>query len=311
MNLRSIDLSNDSVALERLISDIEEHDLHPALGERKVFDLVDPRTEAQSASCGLVAADDHGIFAYLPLVEEEKGGLWTLETVVHPDHRRPSVLDALLKEATRAVIARGGEGIRLWGYVPEVLQAAERSGFRSERELFHMRAPLPLTDAPRIPPGIRIRGFQEGIDDRKWLEGNNQVFFGHPENGNWELADLDRRRRRPWFSSEGFRMAWDGEVLAGFCWTKTPSPRAGEIYVIGVLPDYQGMGLGRALLLEGIGYMYTHQHARACVLYVDAANSPALRMYRSMGFRHHHTDRSLLLFPKGKYSTDASGYPCS
>ena len=88
------------------------------------------------------------------------------------------------------------------------------------------------------------------------MDANNRVFSGHPENGNWRLADLDRRRRLPWFSAEGFRMAWDGAALAGFCWTKTPSRRAGEIYVIGVLPEYQGMGLGKALLLEGAGHMH-------------------------------------------------------
>ena len=296
LNLHSVDPHRDRAALERLISDIEKHDLHPALGERKHLFLIDPPAGAGGPLPGMVARDGSGVFAYLAVVEEDTG-VWTVETVVHPERRTVEVLDALLSEATETALARGGEGVRLWAYIPEAVQAAERAGFRLERELYHMRAPLPLAASPRLPPGIEVRGFREGVDERVWLDANNRVFSGHPENGNWEPADLNRRRRLPWFSAEGFRMAWDGPELAGFCWTKTPSPRAGEIYVIGVLPDYQGMGLGKALLLEAAGHMHAHQGARHCVLYVDAVNAPAREMYLSMGFRRHHTDRSYLLRP--------------
>ena len=243
----------------------------------------------------------------VPALVEEEGGWWTVETVVHPERRTASVLDTLLEKAADTVLSRGGRGLRLWVYVPEAVEAAERAGFELERELYHMRAPLPLAAPPRFPPGVEVAGFREGVDETTWLEANNRVFHGHPENGNWELEDLDRRRRLPWFSPEGLRMAWEGETLAGFCWTKTPSARAGEIYVIGVLPEYQGMGLGRALLLEGAGHMHTRRRARSCVLYVDAANAPALNMYRSMGFGHHHTDRSYLLRPGGNTAPVRSG----
>ena len=293
LNLRNADLPNDLVGLESLIAHIENHDLHPALGERKYFHVVDHLLKTDSISPGLVAEDDAGIIAYLAFMEEN-GGLWTVETAVHPSHRTDVHLNRFLDAVCREAKDRGGCRIRLWAYTPEVMQAAQRTGFRLERELHHMRAPLPLAETPQFPPGMEIRGFRSGVDEEAWLEGNNRIFSGHPENGNWEMADLDRRRRRSWFSSEGLRMAWDGEELAGFCWTKVPFPRAGEIYVIGVLPGYQGRGLGKSLLLEGIRYMHSYQQARACVLYVEASNVLALNMYRSMGFEHHHTDRSYL-----------------
>ena len=275
-----------------MIADIEEHDRHPALGERKRFSLVEPFA-TDSGSPGLVAEDDAGLLAYLAFMEE-RDGYWTVELAVRPDYRRRSVLQGLLQWVDRQLRTRRATGIRLWAYVPEVAEAAERSGFRLERELHNLRAPLPLAEFPRFASGIEVRGFREGVDEDVWLKGNNLVFAGHPENGDWGIADLDRRRRRSWFSSEGLRMAWDGKVLAGFCWTKVPSPQAGEIYVIGVLPGYQGMGLGKALLLEGISHMHTFHHARACVLYVDGANLPAMNLYKSMGFGLHHTDHSYL-----------------
>ena len=102
-------------------------------------------------------------------------------------------------------------------------------------------------------------------------------------------------------------MAWDGDTLAGFCWTKVPCSRSGEIYVIGVLPEYQGLGLGKALLLEGTRHMHSQDQARVCVLYVDAANAPAMNMYRAMGFGPHHTDRCYLLRPGNSAGTDSEG----
>ncbi|MCQ3804788.1 MAG: mycothiol synthase [bacterium] len=294
MNLRSVDLRTDLDSLHRLIAEIEEYDLHPALSERKHFQLVEPPFDSGAASSGLLAEGDHGLVSYLAFMEED-GGLWTVETAVHPDYRTASVLEALIQGVHSEVKRRGGVAIRLWAYNPDVVKAVERAGFALERELHHLRATLPVAESARFPSGIVVRGFREGIDEDAWLEGNNRVFCGHPENGNWGMEDLDRRRRRPWWSPQGLRMAWDGEALAGFCWTKAPSPRAGEIYVIGVVPGYQSMGLGKALLLEGISHMYAYHHAKACVLYVDAGNAPAVNMYRSLGFRHHHSDHSYLL----------------
>lgn len=294
LNLRWVDLPRDLNAVEALVARIEEHDGHPAMGERKYFHVVDPPSDADHSRPGLVAEDREGrVVAYLAMLEEHSR-LWTVEAAVSPGYRSDLHLSELLAGAGRAVGDRGGRSIRLWAYIPELTKAAEAGGFTLERELHHMRVPLPLAEQPRFPPEIVVRGFREGMDEMAWLEGNNLAFAGHPENGDWGLADLDRRRRRPWFSSEGLRMAWDGEKLAGFCWTKVPSSRAGEIYVIAVLPGYQGRRLGKALLLEGIRHMHDSDNALACVLYVDAANLPAVNMYRSMGFRHHHTDRSYL-----------------
>lgn len=306
MGLRTVDRLTDSAALLRFIAEVEQHDLHPALGERKHLYLVDPLDHAGSEPPGLVVEEDSRLLAYLAFMEEGQG-LWTVEAVVHPEHRREGFLDDLLGSACQQVQARGGADVRLWAYIAEVKEAAERAGFKLERALYNLRAPLPLAVAPRFADGIVVRGFREGVDEDAWLDGNNRVFSGHPENGNWGIADLDRRRRRSWFSSEGLRLAWEGEDLAGFCWTKVPSPRAGEIYVIGVLPGYQGMGLGKALLLEGIRYMDAIHGARACVLYVDSGNTPAMNMYRSIGFSHHHTDHSYVLPLQGSPHPVAAG----
>ena len=219
----------------------------------------------------------------------------SVEVVVHPDYYETDVARQLLWEA-RSVLARAGGGLLyLWVHRVEDAETtlARRLGFTVQRELAFMQRDLDVPpDEPALPPGVELRAYRPDLDDDELLRVNNAAFQDHPENGGWDLAELADRRKRDWFDPEGLLMAWRGSELVGFHWTKwhghdsdeVPAHEpVGEVYVLAVAPEAQGLGLGRVLLDAGL----RHLHERGCrlaVLYVDTASTPALRLYQRNGF---------------------------
>lgn len=221
------------------------------------------------------------------------------ELVIHPAHRGRGLGLAL----TRALRAEAGaRPLRLWahGELAAAAALARAAGFERVRALWTMRRPIqaPL-GIPVLPEGITVRTFQVGQDEDSWVAINRAAFAGHPEQGAWTRADLDLRKREPWFDPDGFFLAERGGRLMGFHWTKVHGSHPGapghgheaigEVYVVGVAPEERGTGLGRALTLIGLRYLRGRGLA-AVMLYVDEANTAAIRLYESLGFTHWDTD---------------------
>ena len=78
----------------------------------------------------------------------------------------------------------------------------------------------------------------------------------------------------------------DGQAVGfAFCLLERPAGQLeGWVHDLGVAPSERGLGLGRALLWEGIRAMRQRGAARV-LLGVDAANSRARRLYERTGFR--------------------------
>lgn len=221
------------------------------------------------------------------------------ELVIHPAHRGRGLGLAL----TRALRAEAGpRPLRLWahGDLAAAAALARAAGFERVRALWTMRRPLqaPL-GIPVLAEGITVRTFRVGQDEDSWLAINRAAFAGHPEQGAWTRADIDLRKREPWFDPDGFFLAEREGRLVGFHWTKVHGSHPGapghgheaigEVYVVGVAPEERGTGLGRALTLIGLRYLRGRGLA-AVMLYVDEANTAAIRLYESLGFTHWDTD---------------------
>lgn len=254
----------------------------------------------------LLQHDGYGtLVGYAQLDGSAAGEAPAAELVVDPSHRGRGhgrlLAEAVLKEA--------GGSVRAWahGGHPAARRLAEVLGLELFRELRQLRRPLPATagelDAelprPALPEGVTVRTFRPGADDQAWLRLNAAAFAHHPEQGAWTARDLEERLAEPWFDPAGFFLAWRegpaGESLVGFHWTKvhprTPGQeQLGEVYVLGVDPAEQGGGLGRALTSVGLRHLAADRGLRTVMLYVDADNPAALRVYERMGFTVHEVD---------------------
>jgi mycothiol synthase len=206
---------------------------------------------------------------------------------------------------------------------------AGREGYASVRELWSMRRSLRAETAPllavplpesivtesivpeslepegrlpevRLPSGFTARQFVVGQDEEAWLRVNARAFVDHPEQGRMTRLDLDRRIAQSWFDATGFILIEDVRgatpVLAASHWTKVvpagepqASPSEGEVYVVGVDPAYQGLGLGRAVTVLGLEHL-AERGLDEAVLYVDADNTAAVATYSRLGFSRFAVD---------------------
>ncbi|KIF68740.1 mycothiol acetyltransferase [Streptomyces sp. AcH 505] len=221
------------------------------------------------------------------------------ELVVHPGRRGRGHGRAL----GNALMAASGKRMRVWahGGKSAARHLAQVLGLTMFRELRQLRRPLsPLEIAePVWPAGVTVRTFVPGQDDAAWLAVNAAAFAHHPEQGGMTQRDLDDRKAEPWFDPKGFFLAeragsdsgTDGPAeLLGFHWTKVHAEeQLGEVYVVGIRPDAQGGGLGKALTAIGLRHLAAEGLPTA-MLYVDADNIAALTVYERLGFSTYEVD---------------------
>lgn len=216
------------------------------------------------------------------------GGTTEVDLVVEPAARG----NGLGAELADAVLSRFEGPISAWahGNHPAAAALAASRGFARVRDLWAMRRPLASVPEPRPIPDVAIRTFAVGHDEDAFLALNAAAFAHHPEQGSLARADLDERITEPWFDPAGFFLAErDGELL-GFHWTKVhPAPPVGEIYVLGVSPAAQGLGLGKVLALTGLSYLRS-RGLETVMLYVEADNAAAVGLYERIGFTHAPED---------------------
>jgi mycothiol synthase len=250
------------------------------------------RSESGEPVVATLVREGGTLVAYAQAVHTHRR--WEVELLVGGEAR-----DRLVEAGTAAlapvlggIAGAGGGPVHLWAHHATGAHGdlAEAVGLKWSRDLWQMRRPLPVAE----PFAIETRPFVVGQDEEAWVRVNNRAFAWHPEQSGWTVDELVRHESEDWFDPEGFLVhEWHGR-MAGFCWTKVHArhdPPLGEIYVVAVDPQAAGLGLGRKLTLAGLDHM-ARRGIEVGMLYVDATNEPAVRLYERLGFTVHHVDRA-------------------
>ncbi len=214
-----------------------------------------------------------------------------LSLAVRPTSRGRGAGGTLVEQA----LASYDGALQAWSHAdhPGAARLAERHGFERVRELWVMRRPAggplgPIT----LPEGVVIRGYRPK-DESELLRVNAAAFASHPEQGSMSADDLAERMGEPWFDPAGLLVAVDRGTMLGFHWTKQHSPALGEVYVVGVAPEAQGMGLGKALTRAGLDHL-AGRGVSEVELYVESDNAPAIAVYEGIGFTHDARDTHVM-----------------
>nr|WP_281275490.1 mycothiol synthase [Saccharothrix australiensis] len=269
----------------RLLEAAERVDGVAPVGEQVVLRL----RPGAPGSGHLLARDGGALVGYLHLdLFGDADGNRVAELAVHPDHRRQGIGTALVTAA-----AERAEPLRVWahGDHPGARALAAALGYRKVRELLRLRRALDdALPEPVLPEGVRLRAFVPGQDEAAVVYVNHRAFAWHPEQGAMSIEDVRQREEERWFDPAGFLLAVDAEDrLLGFHWTKAHTAELGEVYVVGVDPDAQGGGLGKALTLAGLAHL-RRTGSREVMLYVESDNAPALAVYTRLGFSRWDSD---------------------
>ncbi|GHG58712.1 mycothiol acetyltransferase [Sinomonas cellulolyticus] len=285
--------------VRELLEAAEESDGNPSLSEQTTVLMRSPETHNEEILTVAVHALDDTSGSSVPedlagvaAISFSPDGTGVAELAVHPNYRNQGV-GVRLVEAIRELRGSAGlKGLRAWshGNHEAAAELALDYGFVPERELWKMvLVHRPHADSPALPEGVSIRTFEPGRDEDAWLAANHAAFAHHPEQGQLRRSDLEARMAEDWFDPAGFFLAVDeDDRILGFHWTKVHPAHGehralGEVYVVGVVPEAQGNGLGRALTLHGIDYLHS-LGLGTVMLYTDADNLPAVAMYRRLGF---------------------------
>ena len=247
------------------------------------------------------------------LWEDEQGRLlgfaiaqlpWlTVDYVVHPAARAAGLEETLLAWALERWPRAMAEQKLSYSLFLEVredqttrLALLERLGFvRDDWHTLHMSQSL----NGALPASGPLEGFTirplAGEDEVAAYVALHRAAFGSATmTVDWRARTLEAPQYIP--ALDLVAAAADGSLAAFcICWLSQRGhdengSNVGQVEPIGVRPDLQQRGLGRAILLEGLRRLRAHG-ATTALVDCDGENDPSRGLYESAGFRVANTVR--------------------
>jgi mycothiol synthase len=224
---------------------------------------------------------------------------------VVPAWRRRGLGRAMLHwtERRAAEVARvdGRTGTRALTAHPDADQAGavalyEHEGYRIVRYGFLMVRDLtdPIPDRP-LPEGVTLRPV-DAADHRAIWDADVEAFRDHPDRAEVTDSDFVRWFSMPELDTSLWRVAWDGDEVAGSVMTfvypednATLGQRRGWLEHVSVRRPWRRRGVASALIADALRGLRDRGLLEGA-LGVDAENpTGALGVYEALGFRRART----------------------
>jgi mycothiol synthase len=228
--------------------------------------------------------------------------------VVRPDWRRKGLGRALHRANIRRLreIAGGqqvpeGTSRRFDSWAMETQTGArallESEGFTVVRYFFEMLRPTldDITEFP-LPEGLEVRPVRPE-DHRAIWNADLEAFADHWGGQDGSEETFQRFFSGPDFEPELWRVAWDGNEVAGQCnnmvmreLNEQTGARRGLLAGVSVRRPWRGRGLARALVSQSL-IAFRDRGMTDAILGVDADNpTGALGVYEANGFVVHQRE---------------------
>jgi mycothiol synthase len=225
----------------------------------------------------------------------------TVDYVIHPEARAAGLEETVLAWALERwpqVMAEHKLGYSLFLEVredqTERIALLERLGIvRDDWHTLHMSQPL-RGALPAAQPleGFTIRPLAGEDEVAGYVALHRAAFDSTTMTVDWRARTLEAPQYIP--ALDLVAAEADGSLAAFcICWLSQRGhdengSNTGQIEPIGVRPDLQQRGLGRAILLEGLRRLQAHS-ATTAMIDSDGDNGPAHGLYESVGFRVANT----------------------
>ena len=167
----------------------------------------------------------------------------------------------------------------------------ERHGFAENWYLADMRRDLtlPIPEAP-LPDGLVVRT-PLSTEYRKVFDADVEAFRDHHGETEPQESWYDEWRAHPTFDPTLWKVAWDGDEVAGQVRTYVDAEQnrlyglsRGWTEDISTRRPYRGRGLARALLVQSLEMLRDMGYAEAALSVHTENLTGAYRLYESVGF---------------------------
>lgn len=209
--------------------------------------------------------------------------------VVNPGYRLTGIGRSLLAAAERQ-LATSDDGPLIL-FPPHgnagALAFLDAIGFCYDHTLYRFQRPsAPGEMLPALPDRLQLIGYDDSLK-HPYIDLINATFADHPTPLRVTVEQIDHIHASSDFDPTAIAiLQTDAGSLVAFCTTGAnldTNPPSGSIRLVGVRRDVRGRGLGRWLLLWGIGHL-RDKGFDTIELLVEGENENALALYRSVGF---------------------------